>query len=168
MHRLVGPFAACIWDKVKISWTGSYSNMHIAEFSKGNILQYFWPPLNYHFPLRPWSLSIFKWPLKTGFTVCWKPHSFYEYRLKGNICHTSNYGGYLFYHIVQQQRLRHTHSPEPFPVTYRNIKSGMLKTSEFFMGSICHKYINMADTCFMTCPAAMDSLQPLAACLSKY
>ena len=54
-----------------------------------------------------------------------------------------------------------------FLLAYRNIKSGMLKTSEFFMGSICHKYINMADG-FMICPAAMDSLQPLAACISKY
>ena len=35
----------------------------IAECSNGSILQYFQPSLSYHFPL-----SIFKWPLKTGFT----------------------------------------------------------------------------------------------------
>ena len=36
----------------------------IAECSKGNILQYFRPPLSYHL-----SLSIFEWPFHTGFTV---------------------------------------------------------------------------------------------------
>ena len=36
----------------------------IAECSKGSILQYFQPLLSYNF-----VLSIFEWPLKTGFTV---------------------------------------------------------------------------------------------------
>ena len=36
----------------------------IAECSKGSILQYFRPSFSYHL-----SLSIFKWPLKTGFAV---------------------------------------------------------------------------------------------------
>ena len=36
----------------------------IAECSKGSILQYFWPLLSYHLPLR----FFFEWPLKTGFT----------------------------------------------------------------------------------------------------
>ena len=40
----------------------------IAECSHWSILQYFRPPLSYHFPLSL-VLSIFKWPLKTGFTV---------------------------------------------------------------------------------------------------
>ena len=38
----------------------------IAKVSKGSILQYFRPLISYHFPLRPFILSIFKWPLKTG------------------------------------------------------------------------------------------------------
>ena len=33
-----------------------------------SILQYFRPSLSYHLSLRPF-LSIFEWPLKTGFTV---------------------------------------------------------------------------------------------------
>ena len=41
----------------------------IAECSPWSILQYFWPPLSYHLPWRPFFLSIFEWPLKTGFTV---------------------------------------------------------------------------------------------------
>ena len=48
-----------------------YCLMHvksIAECSKGSILQYFRPPLSCHLLLRPF-LSIFEWPLKTGFTV---------------------------------------------------------------------------------------------------
>ena len=36
----------------------------IAECSKGSILQYFQPSLSYSL-----SLSIYEWPLKTGFTV---------------------------------------------------------------------------------------------------
>ena len=40
----------------------------IAECSKGSILRYFRPPLTNHFPLGL-VLSIFKWLLKTGFTV---------------------------------------------------------------------------------------------------
>ena len=35
---------------------------------RGSILQYFWPALSYHMASRPF-LSIFEWPLKTGFTV---------------------------------------------------------------------------------------------------
>ena len=41
----------------------------IAECSKGSILQYFGPSLSYHFSVKTFVLSIFKWPLKTGFTV---------------------------------------------------------------------------------------------------
>ena len=41
----------------------------IAECSKGSILQYVPPSLTYHLSLRPLFLSIFEWPLKTGFTV---------------------------------------------------------------------------------------------------
>ena len=40
----------------------------IAECSKGSILQYFRPSLSYHLSLGAF-LSIFEWPLKTGFTV---------------------------------------------------------------------------------------------------
>ena len=40
----------------------------IAECSKGSILQYFRPSLSYRLSLRSF-LSIFDWPLKTGFTV---------------------------------------------------------------------------------------------------
>ena len=40
----------------------------IAECSKGSILQYFQPSLSFHLSLRSF-LSIFEWPLKTGFTV---------------------------------------------------------------------------------------------------
>ena len=32
------------------------------------LLQYFRPSLSYHLPFRPLFLSIFEWPLKTGFT----------------------------------------------------------------------------------------------------
>ena len=48
----------------------------IAECSKGSILQYFRPSLSYHLSLI-FVLSIFKWPLKTGFTV-----GFYQLKLK--------------------------------------------------------------------------------------
>ena len=41
----------------------------IAECSHWSILQYLRPSLSYHLPLRPLFLSIFEWPLKTGFTV---------------------------------------------------------------------------------------------------
>ena len=37
--------------------------------TRGSILQYFRPSLTYNFP-KTFVLSIFKWPLKTGFTVC--------------------------------------------------------------------------------------------------
>ena len=40
----------------------------IAECSKESILQYFRPSLSYHLSVRSF-LSIFEWPLKTGFTV---------------------------------------------------------------------------------------------------
>ena len=36
------------------------------------ILQYFLPSLSYHLSSRPIVLSIFEWPLKTGFTVAYK------------------------------------------------------------------------------------------------
>ena len=38
-------------------------------------MQYFRPSLSYHFPLKPLFLSIFKWPLKTGFTVYQVAHA---------------------------------------------------------------------------------------------
>ena len=42
----------------------------IAECSKGSILQYFLPSLSYHLLFnKSFVLSIFEWPLKTGFTV---------------------------------------------------------------------------------------------------
>ena len=53
----------------------------IAESSKGSILQYFWPSLSYKhsaillafikLPLviKIFILSVFEWPLRTGFTV---------------------------------------------------------------------------------------------------
>ena len=41
----------------------------IAKCYKGSILQYFRPALSNHMALRPFVLSIFGWPLKTGFTV---------------------------------------------------------------------------------------------------
>ena len=41
----------------------------IAECSKGSILQYFRPSLSFHFVIKLFVLSIFEWPLKTGFTV---------------------------------------------------------------------------------------------------
>ena len=41
----------------------------IAECSKGSILQYFRPSLSYHILFNPFDLSVFKGPLKTGFTV---------------------------------------------------------------------------------------------------
>ena len=34
-----------------------------------SILQYFHPSLSYHLPFKTFNLSIFEWPLKTGFTV---------------------------------------------------------------------------------------------------
>ena len=34
-----------------------------------SILQYFRPSLNYHMSVKTFVLSIFEWPLKTGFTV---------------------------------------------------------------------------------------------------
>ena len=40
----------------------------IAECSKRSILQYFRPSFSYHFSIKTFVLSIFKWPLKTGFT----------------------------------------------------------------------------------------------------
>ena len=40
----------------------------IAECSKGSILQYF-RPYKLPFTIKTFVLSIFKWPLKTGFTV---------------------------------------------------------------------------------------------------
>ena len=54
-HICVKPYPA----KILLSWTChiSYRLMEvksIAECSKGSILQYFLPPLSYHFPLRPW------------------------------------------------------------------------------------------------------------------
>ena len=41
----------------------------IAECSKGSILQYFRPSLNYHFVIKTFVLSIFEWPFYTGFTL---------------------------------------------------------------------------------------------------
>ena len=41
----------------------------IGECSKRSILQYFRPSLSYHFSLKTFFLSVFKWPLKTGFTA---------------------------------------------------------------------------------------------------
>ena len=41
----------------------------ITECSKGSILQYFRLSLSYHFPLRPLLFLLFKWRVKTGFTV---------------------------------------------------------------------------------------------------
>ena len=41
----------------------------IAECSEWSILQYFWPSLSYQFFINTFVLSIFEWPLKTGFTV---------------------------------------------------------------------------------------------------
>ena len=41
----------------------------IAECSKGSILQYFRPSLSYHFYIKTFIFSIFKWLLKTGVTV---------------------------------------------------------------------------------------------------
>ena len=41
----------------------------IADCSKGSILQYFRPSLCYHLLIKIFVLSIFEWPLKTGFTV---------------------------------------------------------------------------------------------------
>ena len=32
-----------------------------------SILQYFWASLNYHLPFKTFILSIFEWPLKTGY-----------------------------------------------------------------------------------------------------
>ena len=48
----------------------------IAECSKESILQYFRPSLSYHLPL-----TMFKWPLKTGFTVL-------ATSLENNACYT--------------------------------------------------------------------------------
>ena len=39
---------------------------------KGDILRYFLPSLSYHLSLRSF-LSIFEWPLKTGFAVSKNP-----------------------------------------------------------------------------------------------
>ena len=39
----------------------------IAECSKGSILQCFRPSFSYHFVFKTFVLSIFEWPLKTGF-----------------------------------------------------------------------------------------------------
>ena len=41
----------------------------IVECSKGSILQYFRPSLSYQFYIKTFILSIYKWPLKTAFTV---------------------------------------------------------------------------------------------------
>ena len=42
----------------------------IAEYSKESILQYFRPSLSYLLSkYKTFALSIFEWPLKTGFTV---------------------------------------------------------------------------------------------------
>ena len=41
----------------------------IAECSPWSIRQYFRPSLSYHLSIRFFVLSIFEWPLKTGFTV---------------------------------------------------------------------------------------------------
>ena len=41
----------------------------IAECSKGSILQHFQPVLSEHLSFNTFVLSIFEWPLKTGFTV---------------------------------------------------------------------------------------------------
>ena len=41
----------------------------IAEYSKGSILQYFWPSLSYHLLLRSLFFVFFEWLLKTGFIV---------------------------------------------------------------------------------------------------
>ena len=41
----------------------------IAEWSKGSILQYFWPALSDNQSKKNNFWSSFEWPLKTGFTV---------------------------------------------------------------------------------------------------
>ena len=53
----------------KLAFKTNYPLMQvksIAECSKGSILQYFQSALSYHLSL---VLSIFEWPLMTGFTV---------------------------------------------------------------------------------------------------
>ena len=58
-------------DDQKLVFKTDYRLMQvksIAECSNGSILQYFRSSLSYHLSLG--SLSIFEWPLKTGFTVC--------------------------------------------------------------------------------------------------
>ena len=45
----------------------------VAECSKGSILQYFRPFVKLPFVIKTFVLSIFEWPLKTGFTVYWRP-----------------------------------------------------------------------------------------------
>ena len=50
----------------------NYRLMHlksIAECSKGSILQYFGPCIKLPHVFKTFVLSIFEWPLKTGFTV---------------------------------------------------------------------------------------------------
>ena len=42
----------------------------IAECPKGSILKYIRPSLSYHFVIKIFVLSIFKWPFYTDFTVC--------------------------------------------------------------------------------------------------
>ena len=48
----------------------------IAECSKG-ILQYFRPSISYHLSIKIFVLSIFEWPLKTGFTVDYSDQQYY-------------------------------------------------------------------------------------------
>ena len=55
----------------KIGFKTNYSLMQvksIAECSNGSILQYFRPSLSYRV-IKIFVLSIFEWPLKTGFTI---------------------------------------------------------------------------------------------------
>ena len=85
----------------------------IAECANRSILQYFRPSLSYNFRLRPLFClqCIFKWPLKTGFTVfiLWI-HCFFMKRCVS--CSETSWSGYtLFLKDVLFQK-RYVHIPK--------------------------------------------------------
>ena len=72
MYTVNLSLAATQKEDQKLFFNTDYGLMHdksIAECSKVSILQYFLASLSDHLSLRPMFLSIFEWPLKTGFTV---------------------------------------------------------------------------------------------------
>ena len=47
-----------------------------------SILQYFPPSSSYHYAFKNFVLSIFEWPLKTGFTVILDPSFWFDIKIK--------------------------------------------------------------------------------------